>query len=77
MKFIELAGWYGVIAILGAYALVSFDILDGSSLWFQLLNLSGAFGIVLETYAKKDYQPFWLNAAWCVIAVVAIVRIFI
>ena len=74
---INIIGWYGVIATIGAYLLVSFLILSPTSLVFQGLNLTGALGVTIETYYKKDYQPFWLNFIWMLIALAAIINILI
>ncbi len=76
-KLISAGGWYGVIIIIGAYMLVSFSLMSPTGLLYQILNLTGAIGITIETYSKKDYQPFWLNLAWSLIALVAIITIFI
>ncbi|MCX6717439.1 MAG: hypothetical protein NTU76_02070 [Candidatus Taylorbacteria bacterium] len=38
----ETLGWYGVVAVVLAYALLSFKILNSDSLLFQGLNLTGA-----------------------------------
>lgn len=73
----EIIGWYGAAAILLAYALVSFNIFTGSSIWYQILNGTGAFGIVYISYKKKDYSPCVLNIFWAIIALIAIIRIFI
>lgn len=70
----EIFGWYGTAAIILAYALVSFDVLQPTSLSFQLLNASGALGIVVVSLSKKAYQPGVLNILWIVIALVAIAR---
>jgi hypothetical protein len=75
-KFIEIFGWYGTIAIITAYALVSFLILQPTNIWYQLLNGTGALGIVLVAFHKKDYQPGVLNIIWTIIAVIAILKIF-
>jgi hypothetical protein len=72
---IEIIGWYGVVATIAAYIFVSFAILSPASLLFQFLNLTGALGVTIETYCKKDYQPFWLNLIWMIIALIAIVNI--
>lgn len=69
-------GWYGVLAILSAYALMSFDVIVADSYAYQALNLTGALGIIFEAAAKKDRQPVVLNAVWAVIAAVAIVQLF-
>ena len=72
---IEIFGWYGTVAILGAYALSSFDYIESSSFIYQILNLTGAFGIIFVSYSKKAYQPAVLNAIWAVIAAIALVKI--
>lgn len=70
-------GWYGVFATVGAYVLVSFLILSPTSFFYQILNFTGALGITIETYYRKDYQPFWLNFIWMLIALAAIINLFI
>ena len=39
--FLEIVGWYGTGAIVLAYALVSFSVLNPTDLIYQLLNLTG------------------------------------
>ncbi len=68
-------GWYGVVATIVAYILVSFLIVPPTSLWYQALNLTGAIGVTIETYYRKDYQPFWLNLIWAIIALAAIINL--
>ena len=72
---IDWLGWYGVLATIAAYALVSFSLLLPDSLIFQGLNLTGAVGVTIETWHRRDYQPFWLNLIWAVIALIAIANI--
>lgn len=74
---ISLVGWYGVAATILAYLLVSFFGFPGDSLVYQGLNLTGAVGVTIETYVRRDYQPFWLNLIWAFIALAAIVNVFI
>jgi hypothetical protein len=71
----EIAGWYGAAAILSAYTLVSFDIVAGDGLVFQLLNLTGAVGIMVIAIYKKVLQSVVLNIIWSAIAIVAIIAI--
>lgn len=73
-KVISYFGWYGVVAILAAYALVSFNVLATKSYAYQLLNLTGALGIILEAASKKDKQPVVLNAVWAIVALIAIIQ---
>jgi NADH:ubiquinone oxidoreductase subunit 6 (subunit J) len=73
-KTIEIMGWYGAAAIVGAYALTSFGILTSSNIWYQLINLTGALGIAVISFSKKAYQPAVLNILWIIIAIIALVR---
>jgi hypothetical protein len=74
-NLIEIFGWYGTVAIVLAYILVSFSVISSSSLWYQLLNGTGALGLVADSMYKKDYQPEVLNLIWVFISVVAIFNI--
>lgn len=74
-KLIEIVGWYGTVAIVLAYALTSFGLFTTNNVFYQLLNFTGALGIVIEALSKKDYQPGVLNIIWTIIAAIAIIRI--
>jgi len=76
-KIISIVGWYGTIAIVLAYALNSYGYLEATNVWYQLLNGTGAVGIVLVSLNKKAYQPAVLNTIWTVIAIIAIVKIIL
>lgn len=71
---LELFGWYGVVAILLGYVLVSFNVIQAQSITYQLLNLTGALGIALEAAIKKDFAPVALNTFWFLIALAALLR---
>ena len=66
-KFTETFGWIGVVAILGAYALLTFNVLPGSDWRFHALNAVGAVGIVVDATAQRNWQPAVLNIVWFVI----------
>jgi hypothetical protein len=70
-------GWIGTFLIILAYGLVSFSILQSNSLIYQLMNLFGALGLLIDTYYKKDTPPEVLNIIWSVIAVAAIIKILL
>ncbi len=76
-KIIETFGWYGTVAIVLAYLLVSFQYLSPTSIWYQLLNGTGALGIVIVSFNKKNFQPGVLNIIWTLIAVIAIIKILL
>jgi len=71
----EILGWYGVVAIVTSYALMNFGVLSSNTLLYQLLNISGALGIVYDSFKDKDYQPVVLNIIWAIIALIAIIKI--
>ena len=71
----ESIGWYGTCAIVVAYALVSFNFLSTSTFLYQILNATGALGIVYISIKKKAYQPGVLNIIWTIIALIAIIRL--
>lgn len=68
-----LLGWYGMGAVLIAYALISLNVLQSNNLTYQLLNLTGAVGLVIAALTKKDYPPAILNIIWSIVAIVALV----
>ena len=75
--FVEIFGWYGAVAILLAYALVSFSLMEPTSIWYQLLNGTGALGVLAISFYKSSCQPAVLNAIWAIIAFVAIFNILL
>jgi hypothetical protein len=75
--FTEIFGWYGAVAIVLAYMLVSFDVVSSSSALYQLLNLTGATGIFVVSAAKGAHQPAAVNLVWALIAAVALVGILL
>ncbi len=74
-KIIEWYGWYGAVAVVFAYILISFSVINGNNIWYQILNGTGALGIVLVSFHKRNYQPAALNIIWCIVALIAIVKI--
>jgi len=79
---IQFFGWYGAIALLSAYALVSFSVLDAGGVFYQLLNISGSLGIIAVSWHKfskgdrRSYQPALLNLVWAMIGLLALLKIF-
>ncbi len=74
-KVIEILGWYGTIAIIGAYGLSSFNVVTPQSSLYQLLNVTGAIGIVVLSLKKRAYQPAVLNIIWTIIGALALLKI--
>lgn len=76
-SLIEWGGWYGTIAIMTAFALSSFSVIKPTDLLYQILNLTGAVGIVTVSFYKRAYQPAVLNIIWIIIALIAIAKILL
>jgi len=73
----EAVGWYGAVAIVAAYALVSFGVMTADSVGYQLLNFTGAIGVIVISLVKGAKQPAVLNIFWAIIALIAIVQLLI
>lgn len=71
---IEAIGWYGMMAILLAYLLVSFNFLSVGDIFYQVLNFTGAAGVAYISFKKKARQPAVLNIIWAVIALAALLN---
>jgi hypothetical protein len=75
-KLVDIYGWYGMAAIIVAYALASFSVIDATGMAFQIMNGTGALGIVFVSFRNKAYPPGVLNILWTLVAVAALVRKF-
>lgn len=71
---VEIGGWVGSLAVLGAYALVSANKLKSGSLSYQFLNLFGAMLLVINTTYHSAYPSAFLNALWSGVALMAILK---
>ena len=74
---IEITGWYGALAVLTAYILVSFTNISADSLLFQSLNFTGAISLVINSWYKHDIQPVVLNIVFAGIGLVALLQILL
>ena len=76
-KIPDILGWIGVVAILVAFALVSFGYVGGQSLAFQILNLAGSGLIAYDAFTNRDKPAAVLNLAYAAIAVIVLLKIVI
>jgi hypothetical protein len=72
---IEIAGWIAAVLILTAYGLLSAGKLDGKSVSYQVMNIVGAIGFVINTGYNGALPSAVLNVIWVGIGVWALVRI--
>ena len=77
MKFniISIFAWYGALAILIAFFLVSYSYLSPHTITYQVLNGTGALGLGIESFHKHDYQPSFLNVVWFIIALISLIKL--
>ena len=72
---VEIAGWVGAALILGAYALLSAGKLTGRSLGYQLMNVVGAAGFIINGWWHGALPSAALNVLWLLIGAFATWRI--
>lgn len=76
-KLAEIIGWYGAIAVAGSYALVNFNIISTTGVIYQVLNLTGALGIMTISLVRGVKQSVVTNAFWALIAIFTMVKLFV
>ena len=72
---IEMLGWYGMAAVFGAYAMTTLGYIAPGGMAANLLNLTGAVGIVVVTVKHKAWPSAVLNMLWTIIGLVGIARL--
>jgi hypothetical protein len=74
--WITAMGWIGSVAVIAAYALNSLQKIKSDSLVFQVLNLTGAVLLIINSIYKEAYPFTFINSVWAIIAVSALIRLF-
>ena len=72
---VEVVGWAGAALILLAYLLLSAGKLTGQSLSYQLMNVAGAAGFIVNGWWHGALPSAVLNVIWLMIGAVATWRI--
>lgn len=75
-SLIEIIGWIGIVEILLAYGLNTYQKIRSDSVVFCLLNLTGGLFLVLYTGHKEAYANTLLNLVWALIALVSLGKSF-
>ena len=71
---IEAYGWYGAVALLLAYTLLSLSVIEKGVL-YQLLNFTGATGVGIAALTRRSYQATVLEFVWAAVALFSLVRL--
>jgi hypothetical protein len=72
---VEVAGWSGALLILGGYALLTAGKLTGKSLAYQVMNVVGAAGFIVNGWWHGAIPSTALNVVWLLIGAFASWRI--
>ena len=69
---VEVIGWIGAALILGAYAVLSTGRLRAESLTYQLMNILGAAGFVVNSGWNGALPSAAMNVVWIGIGIYAL-----
>jgi hypothetical protein len=72
--FVSIAGWSAALLILGAYSLLSFGKIQARSWVYQLMNIVGAAGFIVNCAYNNAWPSVALNVVWMLIAIYALRR---
>lgn len=70
----EIIGWIGAALVLAGYGLLSAHKLDSRSVTYQLLNIGGSLGLVINTLWNGAIPSAAVNVIWMAIGVHAVWR---
>ena len=70
--FINAIGWVGAFLVLVAYGLLSIKWMQGNSISYQALNVTGALLLVINSYYLGAYPSVGVNIAWVGIAAITL-----
>lgn len=76
IRWIEAGSWYGVVATIIAYGLVSWSVLPPYHILPIFLNVTGAITMLLDVWKDRNWQSVSINIIWIGIAIVTWLRIF-
>lgn len=71
---IDTVGWIGAICSLTAYYWVSNNKVSGTSFKFQIINLIGGIGLLMNTIYYGAYPSAVVNVIWTGIAIFALIK---
>ncbi|QYC40445.1 hypothetical protein Nocox_14145 [Nonomuraea coxensis DSM 45129] len=72
---LAVVGWAGAAVLLAAYALVSSGRIHGDGLTYQLMNLFGSVGLMVNSAWSAAWPSAGLNLVWAAIGVLALVKL--
>ncbi len=76
MDWVDIVGWAGAVLVLGAYGLVSTSRVEGDSAVYQLMNVFGAAGMLINTYVRGALPSAAVNLIWIGIGFYVLFKVF-
>ena len=71
---VEAVGWIGAVLILAAYGLLTAGKLTSRDVAYQVMNVVGAVGFIINSAWNGAWPSAILNVIWVGIGVVALTR---
>ena len=76
MMFIEAIGWIGAALLILGYYLIQTNKVKHDNTMYMLLNIIGAFLLLLNTMYHHAYPSVVANAVWTIIGLWVAIRIW-
>ena len=70
---VDIIGWVGALALLAAYGLISAQRVESRDWSYQILNLVGAAGLIINSTWYGAYPSTFVNVVWTGIAIATLV----
>lgn len=70
----DILGWIGSFEVVLAYFMISYQKIDAKSSLYQLLNLTGAIFLIINTIYYGAYPSTFINIVWVGIAAIALLK---
>jgi len=74
---IEALGWFGLIAVLAAYALISAGAFTAADPAYHLVNLAGAGALAVTVWRKRTWPLVVLNLVWAAVSIASLAGILL
>ncbi|MEV6159150.1 hypothetical protein AB0L53_53345 [Nonomuraea sp. NPDC052129] len=72
---VDALGWLGAALLLFGYAMVSSSRMSGDGAHYQVINLAGSIGLMVNSAANAAWPSAGLNLVWALIGVTAIYKL--
>jgi len=73
--WVDIIGWVGSVEVIVAFALINMQKIDSKSVWYQILNLTGAIFLIINTVYYGAYPSTFINFVWVGIAIYGLWKI--